>query len=373
MRPVRAPEGPWEHPARPGGAGAPAGEGVAAAGAGEGRAVPRGRAPHPRPGPFRRSGDGSRGRCRMLRAMRQPMSVLTACLAAMLPGAGRADGPAPVRVVVLGIAQDGGVPHAGCTKACCTSGRRERVVSLGLVDEAARRWWLFDATPDFPEQWRRMQAEAPGCTLAGVFLTHAHIGHYTGLMHLGREVMGTKRMPVYAMPRMREFLEGNGPWDQLVSLRNIELVPLEADSAVTLTPRLRVTPFLVPHRDEYSETVGFVIEGPARKAAFLPDIDKWERWARPVEELVRGVDVAYLDATFFDGSELPGRDITQIPHPLIVESLARFERLSAAERAHVRFIHLNHTNPALDPAADAARRVREAGCGIAREGETDGL
>jgi len=310
----------------------------------------------------------------MLRGMRYRMSVFTACLAAMLPGAGTAgDSAAPVRVVVLGIAQDGGVPHAGCTKACCTSGRRERVVSLGVVDEAAKRWWLFDATPDFPGQWRRMQAEAPGCTLAGVFLTHAHIGHYTGLMHLGREVMGTRGMPVYAMPRMRAFLEGNGPWEQLVTLGNIAIVPLAADSAVTLTPRLTVTPFRVPHRDEYSETVGYVIEGPSRSVAFLPDIDKWERWERPVEDLVRRVDAAYLDATFFDGSELPGRNIAEIPHPLIVESLARFERLTSAERARVRFIHLNHTNSALDPDGEAARRVRAAGCGIAREGETTAL
>lgn len=309
----------------------------------------------------------------MLRAMRRRIPLWTVCLVASLAGGTGARAAELVRIVVLGIAQDGGVPHAGCTRACCDGGRRERVVSLGLVDEAARRWWLFDATPDFPEQWRRMQTEAPGCTLAGVFLTHAHIGHYTGLMHLGREVMGARGVPVYAMPRMQAFLEGNGPWDQLVALGNVQVVPLVADSAVSLTPRLRVTPFLVPHRDEYSETVGFVIEGPSRRAAFLPDIDKWERWDRPAEALVRGVDVAYLDATFFDGSELPGRDIREIPHPLITESLARFESLTPAERARVRFIHLNHTNTALDPGSEAAERVRAAGCAIAREGEVFGL
>jgi len=309
----------------------------------------------------------------MLCAMCGRFPILTVCLVASLSGAAGAHAAERVRLVVLGIAQDGGVPHAGCTRACCTGGRRERVVSLGLVDEAAKRWWLFEATPDFPGQWRRMQAEAPGCTLAGVFLTHAHIGHYTGLVHLGREVMGARGVPVFAMPRMRAFLETNGPWDQLVELGNVGIEPLAADLAVALSPHLTVTPFLVPHRDEYSETVGFVIEGPARRAAFLPDIDKWERWDRPVEDLIRGVDVAYLDATFFDGSELPGRDIRQIPHPLVAESLARFEALSAAERARVRFIHLNHTNAALDPDSDAARRVRAAGCTIAREGEVVGL
>jgi pyrroloquinoline quinone biosynthesis protein B len=274
-----------------------------------------------------------------------------------------------VRIVVLGIAQDGGLPHAGCTRRCCTSGRRERVVSLGLIDPASRQWWLVEATPDFPDQWRRMQAEAPGCTLAGVLVTHAHIGHYSGLVHLGREVMGARGVPVHAMPRMRAFLAENGPWDQLVRLANIAVVPLRADSVTVLSPRLRVTPFVVPHRDEYSETVGFVFEGPSARVAFLPDIDKWERWDRAIEDLVRAVDVAYLDATFYDGSELPNRDVREIPHPLVTESLERFAKLAPSEKSRVRFIHLNHTNPALQPGSPAEQRVRRAGHAIAREGE----
>jgi pyrroloquinoline quinone biosynthesis protein B len=310
----------------------------------------------------------------MLARVRRRLPILTACLAASLTGASPAPGAGPaVRLVVLGVAQDGGVPHAGCTRACCAGDRRERVVSLGLVDEAARKWWLFEATPDFPDQWRRMQTEAPGCTLAGIFLTHAHMGHYTGLMHLGREVMGARDVPVHAMPRMWTFLESNGPWDQLVRLGNIVFAPLAADTPTVLTPRLAVTPFSVPHRDEYSETVGFLIEGPSRRVAFVPDIDKWERWDRPVEDLVRSVDDAYLDATFFDGSELPGRDIREIPHPLMTESLDRLARLTPDERARVRFIHLNHTNPAFVPGSEAERRVRDAGCSIAREGEVCGL
>lgn len=279
----------------------------------------------------------------------------------------------PVRVVVLGIAQDGGVPHAGCTRRCCTTGARVLVSSLAVVDEAARRWWLFDATPDLTLQLQRMRTEAPACTLAGILLTHAHIGHYAGLMHLGREVMGARGVPVHAMPRMRAYLAGHGPWSQLVSLGNITLMPLAADSTIALSERVRVTPFRVPHRDEYSETVGFRIEGPRASAVFLPDIDKWERWDRSVEDLVRTSDVAYLDATFFDGSELPGRDVREIPHPTMVESLTRFQSLPADLRARVRFIHLNHTNPALRERSPERRRIEAAGLRVAREGERFGL
>lgn len=299
-------------------------------------------------------------------------SLVAILLALALPSPAASAG-SPVRIVVLGIAQDGGVPHAGCLRRCCMTGARVLVSSLAVVDEAARRWWLFDATPDITLQMQRMRSEAPACTLAGVLLTHAHIGHYTGLMHLGREVMGARGVPVHAMPRMREYLAGNGPWSQLVSLGNIALSPLAADSTIALSERVRVTAFRVPHRDEFSETVGFRIEGPSKRAVFLPDIDKWERWDRSVEDLVRTSDAAYLDATFFDGSELPGRDVREIPHPTMVESLARFQSLPADLRARVRFIHLNHTNPALREGSPERRRIEAAGLRVAREGERFGL
>ena len=296
--------------------------------------------------------------------------VLTGWLLGML--APRVAMPArtePPHVIVLGIAQDGGLPQAGCRKKCCTSGRREAVSSLALVDPASRRWWLFDATPDFPRQLERMTREAPGCSLAGVFLTHAHIGHYTGLMHLGREVMGSRGVPVWAMPRMRDYLSSNGPWSQLVKLGNIELRALAAESAVRLGDSLHVTPFRVPHRDEFSETVGFRIAGPRGSAVFLPDIDKWERWDRRIEDVVRGVDVAYLDGTFFDGAELPGRDMREIPHPFIVESLDRFAPVPADIRGRVRFIHLNHTNAALVTGSPERLRLERAGMRVAAAGE----
>ena len=301
---------------------------------------------------------------------------LAAALAALVTFAAPGLAPSPRSrpyTMVLGIAQDGGIPQAGCRKRCCTSGRHERVASLALVDPASRRWWLFDATPDFPAQLSLVNVEAPACTLAGVFLTHAHIGHYTGLVHLGREAMGERDVPVWAMPRMRDFLARNGPWSQLVALRNIELRPLAADSAVTLGDSLRVTAFLVPHRDEFSETVGFRIDGSRGSVVFLPDIDKWERWDRRIEDVIDGASAAYLDGTFFDAAELPGRDMREIPHPFITESLERFASLPASARARVHFIHLNHTNRAGIAGTTERKRVDTAGCRVTRAGERQEL
>ena len=277
--------------------------------------------------------------------------------------------PLTTTAVVLGIAQDAGHPQAGCEKSCCVDawrGEGHAVSSIGLVEGA--KHWLLDATPDLPAQMQALEGE-----LAGLFLTHAHMGHYTGLMHLGREAMGASAVAVWAMPRMRSFLAQNGPWDQLVELENIVVQPLEDGVPVRLTETLSVTPVVVPHRDEYSETVGFFVEGPERELLYLPDIDKWSKWESPIEGWIARADVAMLDGTFFDGAELPGRDMSQIPHPFVSESMERFAPLPVDERDKVHFIHLNHTNPLLDPESTASKAVLRAGMHVAREGDAHSL
>ena len=263
-------------------------------------------------------------------------------------------------VVVLGIAQDGGYPQAGCLRPDCVAAwrnaeKRQRVASLGIVDPVSGERWLIDATPDFPSQLQTLGGQAP----TGILLTHAHIGHYLGLAHLGREVMGAKSVRVYAMPRMREFLERNGPWSQLVALQNIALVTLAENEEIALNDRIRVTPLRVPHRDEFSETVAFIVRGPSGSVLWLPDIDKWEKWETPLESVLARVDVAYLDGTFHTAGELPGRDLREIPHPLITETLARLARSPLLER--VRFIHLNQSNPLM--------MEKRKGIAVASDGE----
>lgn len=276
-------------------------------------------------------------------------------------------------ILVLGIAQDGGYPHAGCQRKDCqqlfAEGKKGHLVScIAIIDPASRQSWMIDATPDFPEQLDMLE-KMTGTKLAGIFLTHAHIGHYTGLMHLGREVMGTKQMPVYAMPKMKDFLENNGPWSQLVNLQNIVIQPLAANAPVALTEHLSIQPFLVPHRDEYSETVGYEINGPEQTAIFIPDINKWSIWERDIVAEVKRVDIALLDGSFYENGEIPGRDMSEIPHPFVTESMELFANLTAAEKARVHFIHINHTNPLLRRGSPARRDVRRAGFAIAKEGQ----
>ncbi len=124
---------------------------------------------------------------------------------------------------------------------------------------------------------------------------------------------------------------------------------------------------LVPHRDEFSETVGFFIEGPNKSALFIPDIDKWQLWDQNIKKWIKKVDYAFLDGTFYQNGEIPGRDMSEIPHPFIEESLELFEKLPAKEKEKVYFIHFNHTNPVLNSSSAAYQEVIKKGLNIARE------
>jgi len=271
-----------------------------------------------------------------------------------------------VEAVVLGIAQDGGVPHVGCRQKLCVEARRDAskrqsVASLGLIDGVSGKRFLIDATPDFERQVSRL-----GGLPDGILLTHAHIGHYLGLALLGREVANTREMPVYCTASMASFLRSNRPWSRLVESKNIAIHEIEPDKEFALTDTLRAIALRVPHRDEDSDTVAYIVAGPARRLLWLPDIDKWEKWDRRIEDVVRTVDAAFLDGTFFSADEIPGRSIAEIPHPLVSETVSL---LSAGNgKAKVFFVHLNHTNRLLSDRS-AVRRLLDLGFGVASEGQ----
>jgi pyrroloquinoline quinone biosynthesis protein B len=301
--------------------------------------------------------------------------LLKAVLIFLISGSGAvfAEERAPY-IYILGIAQDAGFPQAGCYKPHCMPGwndpeRKITATSLGLIDPSSKKKYIFEATPDLPEQLFLLEQEAPSdeFSLNGIFITHAHIGHYTGLMYLGREAMGAHGLPIYVMPKMEQYLRENGPWSQLIALNNISLMPLRNDRSEVLN-NLKVTPFLVPHRDEFSETVGYSIQGPKKTALFIPDINKWSQWKENILERIQLVDYALIDATFYDNNELPGRDMSKIPHPFVVETMATLSLLPREQREKVWFIHMNHTNPLLNVNSDQAQGVRAQGFNIATTG-----
>src|SRR5262249_33939562 len=296
--------------------------------------------------------------------MKKTARCALAGLLAALSFAGK-DPPSPVEAVVLGIAQDGGVPQANCQAYCeevrKDPSKRRLVASLGLIDKAAGMRFLIDATPDFGEQVSRL-----GGLPDAILLTHAHIGHYLGLAQLGREVINTRNMRVLCTASMAKFLRGNGPWSRLVQNGNISIEEILPGQPVALTERLRVTALRVPHRDEDSDTVAFVVHGPSRKLLWLPDIDRWEKLERPISRVLADVSIAYLDGTFYSANEIPGRSISDIPHPLVPDTVSLISA-RGKPKATVFFVHLNHTNRLLwDKQAAAALKTR--GFFVAKEG-----
>lgn len=282
-------------------------------------------------------------------------------------------------ITVLGVAQDAGFPQIHCEKDCCKSfydgSESKKLIScLGLIDLESKKKWLFDATPDISQQTQNLKTEHldNGKVIDGVFLTHAHMGHYTGLMYFGVEALGANNIPVYAMPRMKMYLEENGPWSQLVTYHNIELQQLQNDSIISLNDNLKVIPILVPHRDEYSETVGYKIEGKNKSALFIPDIDKWHVWKRSIIEEVKKVDYAFLDASFFRDGELK-RDMSKIPHPFTSETTTLFENETIETKNKIHFIHFNHTNPTIKDSHYLKDSIQKLGFHFAKEGAVYGL
>jgi pyrroloquinoline quinone biosynthesis protein B len=285
-------------------------------------------------------------------------------------------------IVVIGTAQDGGLPQIGCECANCRRARSDHsfarmVSSLVVVDPTSNQRWLIDASPDLKQQVEllsdhpatRLRKEERPPLFDGVFLTHAHAGHYPGLLHFGQEIAASRNIPVYASKRMISFLRDNAPWDGLLAGGFIDPRPIEPNETVELAPGISVTPITVPHREDYTDTYAYVIRGPKRGVLYVPDIDTWEKMKPGIESVIKTVDIALLDGTFFSANEIPGRSIEDIPHPQMSDSIERFSALTKSERGKILFTHLNHSNPASDPQSKEAQQVNKMGMGIACEGE----
>jgi pyrroloquinoline quinone biosynthesis protein B len=277
-------------------------------------------------------------------------------------------------IYILGNTQDAGLPHIGCQHPFCEDNfniyEEHYTTSIAVVNSDLKKYILFEATPDITFQLNNLKRNIFDEFLLpeSIYITHAHIGHYTGLMYFGREALGAKDLMVRVLPRMSNFLQNNGPWSQLVDINNIKIKEINFGSSTKELTNIYITPFQVPHRDEYSETAGYIIKGKNKKALFIPDIDKWEKWDRDLSQIVKEFDFLLIDATFYDSKEI-NRDISEIPHPLVTETIDLLSGLSIENRNKVYFIHMNHTNMMLDPDSELSRLVLSKGFNIARLGQ----
>ncbi|MEI6816363.1 MAG: MBL fold metallo-hydrolase [Bacteroidota bacterium] len=303
------------------------------------------------------------------------LSLLAVCLFSLLITVHSQDLNNPY-LVVLGTAQDGGYPHPDCKLECCIKyyqGKESRhyVSSLAIIDPISKERFLFDCTPDFTMQLHHLDSIYPveGKMMDAIFLTHAHIGHYAGLMYLGKEAMNTKHISVYGTADLMSYLSSNGPWSQLQTLENVNYMSLPVNEKLQLNERITITPILVPHRDEFSKTVCYEINMGKRTILYIPVINKWEKWDHDIVKMIHESDLLFIDGTFLNNGELQDRDMSEIPHPFIAESLKLFKDLSNYDKSKIHFIHLNHTNPALINGSKAQKEIESKGFHVAHEFE----
>ncbi len=278
--------------------------------------------------------------------------------------------PNEVFIYVLGTAQDGGYPHVGCTDVCCEFAWKNLDVKrlpscVALIDKSQKKYWLFDVTPEVKEQIYMLNEF--NCSLAGVFITHAHTGHYMGLISFGLEMMNLKALPIYVMPRMKNYIENNSLFNQLIENENIQLYPIRNDLEIETSNNIFITPFEVPHRNELSETVGFKIKGSRTSVVYLPDIDSWDGFENQLRIMIKDNDLLFIDGTFFTKDEIKSRDISKIPHPEIIDTMDRLSDLPKDDKSKIHFIHFNHTNEVLKQDREVYNKVLDLGFSISKE------
>lgn len=274
---------------------------------------------------------------------------------------------------MLGTAQDGGVPHVGCTCTTCEGVRRgslpkRSASSAAVVDPASGMAWLIDASPDLPAQLEVVRGALgwqgrSGIPLSGVLLTHIHMGHYWGLGHLGKEGMMPRGLPVRGPPQTARFLRENRPFRDMVEMGALDVGPVQPGEDLFMAGGATFRPVAVPHRDDFSDTVAWLVSGPRETVLYAPDMDYLEP---SFVDLVSRVDMAIVDGTFYTGDEIPGA-MDRVPHPPVVETM---EALGPAveKGTRVAFTHLNHTNPLCDPRSPEFGTVVSRGFGVVLDG-----
>ncbi|VAW09607.1 hypothetical protein MNBD_ACTINO02-3133 [hydrothermal vent metagenome] len=262
-------------------------------------------------------------------------------------------------VVVLGSGQDAGAPQFGGPPVEIT-----RTASSLLVTSPSGTNYLFDASPDIRTQSQRNTFDPH--QLGGVFLTHAHMGHYLGLAHFGNEAAATASVRCFGTASMHTFLTHNEPWRALFTRRHLEFSVLVPGVDVPLDESLTITAHLVPHRPDFTDTVGYVVTNRKTQGSmlYLPDIDAWDQWPDS-RRIVDSTTLAFLDASFSSGAELPGREIANFPHPLVSDTIAHFD----TSPGQIVLTHINHSNPLGTVGADATDMAARAGFLIAADGD----
>ncbi len=292
---------------------------------------------------------------------------------------------------LLGTAAGGGFPQWNCSCQLCSLARTQpTVVAPRLQLQAAfstnpDSWFLINASPDLrlqieanPQLCPKPEFGQRNTPIRGIILTSADLDQVLGLLLL-REF---QPLTVYATPLVRQILEAN-PF-----LRMLHRVPQQL-TWVPITPRtpfqlegVSCTPIALGNSLPYyahefqvqaapgEASLGLLIESDGLRIAYTPSLPAI---TEELLSLYETCDTIFADGTFWSDAELTqthagtpsARSIGHIPMSGDDGVIAQ---LTALTRPQKIFVHLNNTNPVLDPRSAEYKQVIDAGWQIGHDG-----
>jgi pyrroloquinoline quinone biosynthesis protein B len=287
-----------------------------------------------------------------------------------------------VSVTILGTAQDGGIPQAGCSCQRCLDAHRDLKlrkypVSLGILGVDGTKH-IIEITKNLSEQLVIWTPEKNDLFIPEtVSITHLHLGHIEGIGQLGKPVMGLREVDVYLSPKNKDVFDNRSDIVLMEDEGNIRTHsknfyhPFEPKDGCGFS--LQFIP--IPHRSELGDNAAIIIKAEGKSILFMPDQDSWsDTLDYHSKENIRDflkmfdIDEALIDGTFWNMNELPRRDISKIPHPTIQETI----QLLGSKREgdpEISFLHLNHSNPVNDLGSEQRKVVEENGWKISEIGD----
>lgn len=290
-----------------------------------------------------------------------------------------------MQLMVLGAAAGGGLPQWNCGCRNCDDARAGKIPSMTQSSVAVSldgvAWVVLNASPDIRTQLAELTQMHPpalrGTPISAVVLTNGDIDHIAGLLTLREKTA----FDLYATRAGLGIVEKNSVF-RVLDPEFVRPQRIDLDIAFEPLPGLAVTPFAVPGKvalflegdvvnvEELGEqTVGLMLEGDGRRAAYIPGCATVPDW---LLDRLNGIDLLLFDGTVWNNDEMAqtgtgkktGARMGHVPLNGPHGSLASFERFDARKI----FIHINNTNPILQPDAPERAEVLARGWEIAADG-----
>jgi len=299
---------------------------------------------------------------------------------------------------MLGTAAGGGVPQWNCACHLCTLSRtspqdiKPRLQLQAIVSGDGEGWFLLNASPDLrfqiesnPELQPTPEHGRRNTPIRGIVLTSADLDQVLGVLLL-REF---QPLTLYATALVRKTLEANSFFRMLHRVPNqltwVEILPSQSfplgDSGIQCTPipLEGSLPFYARDLDTGEAgqaSIGLLLEAPesleskARRIAYTPAVPEITDDLRKIYGTCNAI---LVDGTFWSDAELSrthsgtplARAIGHVPLSGDDGTIALLKTIDFPRKV---FVHINNTNPILDPRSPEHKAVVDAGWQVAYDG-----